>query len=93
MTMTSKQFRDTRTGDTVTTFNIMDIAYMEEVNEKNQEETTICPVCFGDMDSEQVRNALSRRDNETYICSDCGTREALADFMEQTKNNKTPDHE
>lgn len=25
-------------------------------------------------------NALSRTDNETYVCSDCGTREALEDF-------------
>jgi predicted RNA-binding Zn-ribbon protein involved in translation (DUF1610 family) len=25
------------------------------------------------------RNALSRRDNKTEICSDCGTKEALAD--------------
>lgn len=24
--------------------------------------------------------ALSRTDNETYICSDCGTHEALMDF-------------
>jgi hypothetical protein len=25
------------------------------------------------------KNALSRRDNKTYICSDCGTAEALID--------------
>ena len=25
--------------------------------------------------------ALSRRDNKTEICSDCGTAEALMDFM------------
>jgi predicted RNA-binding Zn-ribbon protein involved in translation (DUF1610 family) len=25
-------------------------------------------------------NALSRTDNETYVCSDCGTSEALEDF-------------
>lgn len=25
-------------------------------------------------------NALSRTDNETYICSECGTREAMEDF-------------
>jgi DNA-directed RNA polymerase subunit RPC12/RpoP len=26
--------------------------------------------------------ALSRRDNKTYICSDCGKREAFEDFAE-----------
>lgn len=29
-----KKFRDTRTGEIVTTFNILDIKYMEEVDEK-----------------------------------------------------------
>lgn len=29
----SKKFRDTRTGEIVTQFNILDIAYMEEVEE------------------------------------------------------------
>lgn len=37
----------------------------------------ICPMCGGIM-SEYP--ALSRRDNKTEICSDCGTREALADI-------------
>lgn len=35
----------------------------------------ICPKC-GNTYTE--RPALSREDNETLICSDCGTREALA---------------
>jgi len=68
----------------------MELAYFEEVPE-HERETCICPVCFGDMGDNEP--ALSRRDNTTEICGDCGTREALADFMEQTKNNKTPDHE
>ena len=36
---------------------------------------SVCPVCgkaYAD------RPAISRRDNETLICPDCGTREALA---------------
>ena len=37
----------------------------------------ICPICGGIM-SEYP--ALSRRDNKTEICSDCGIREALADI-------------
>jgi DNA-directed RNA polymerase subunit RPC12/RpoP len=34
----------------------------------------ICPRCGK---SYQEAPALSRADNETYICPDCGTREAL----------------
>ena len=34
----------------------------------------ICPKCGKEY---HVRPALSRVDNETYICPDCGTREAL----------------
>ena len=25
--------------------------------------------------------ALSRRDNDTYICTDCGTKEAMEDYF------------
>ncbi len=37
----------------------------------------VCPVCGQPLPKYP---ALSRRDNKTLICSDCGTREALADF-------------
>ena len=40
-------------------------------------ETRICPVC-GKEYSE--RPAVSRKDNRTLICPDCGTREALDTF-------------
>lgn len=41
----------------------------------------ICPRCNQDkMDDKKVRNALSRRDNSTYICCDCGLDEAMLDF-------------
>jgi predicted RNA-binding Zn-ribbon protein involved in translation (DUF1610 family) len=38
----------------------------------------ICPRC-GDrtMNPTTERNALSREDNETFVCPDCGAREAL----------------
>lgn len=36
--------------------------------------TRICPICGK---SYTDHPALSRRDNETQICPDCGTREAL----------------
>ena len=37
----------------------------------------ICPIC-GKKYNEP--SALSRKDNETQICPDCGTKEALDDF-------------
>lgn len=36
-----------------------------------------CPRCGKEIDYP----ALSRRDNKTEICSDCGTQEALEDFL------------
>lgn len=39
-----------------------------------------CPRCGKlKMRDEQVWNSLSRRDNKTYICSSCGTEEAMID--------------
>lgn len=43
----------------------------------NRPTSRTCPVC-GQEYSEHP--ALSRADNETLICPDCGTREALADM-------------
>lgn len=42
---------------------------------KNERIVRICPVC-GQEYTEAP--ALSRTDNETLICPDCGTRQALA---------------
>lgn len=39
-----------------------------------------CPRCHeGTMREVKSHNALSRRDNKTYICSQCGTEEAFID--------------
>ena len=39
-----------------------------------------CPRCHQDTLREvEVENALSRRDNNTYICSGCGNEEAFID--------------
>jgi hypothetical protein len=44
-----------------------------------------CLGCGGPLDQEEVRNALSRY-GHGYICSDCGTREALqGDFIKNGK--------
>jgi transposase-like protein len=46
----------------------------------------ICPRCKkNELNPVEVRNALSRRDNKTYICSDCGTDEAMFDFAARSK--------
>lgn len=41
-----------------------------------------CPACKG-----YTRDfpAISRRDNKTEICSDCGTREAMEDYIAERK--------
>ena len=39
-----------------------------------------CPRCKKkQLADKEVMNALSRRDNKTYICSPCGTAETLID--------------
>ncbi len=45
-----------------------------------------CPRCtINWLDPDNGINALCRRDNKTYICSDCGKEEALIDLgVEQT---------
>lgn len=66
--------------------------YNESVQEspaarkENEMAYSTCPRCGGDslVVDEQgkatARNALSRKDNETYVCSSCGTDEAMCDF-------------
>ncbi|PLS19540.1 hypothetical protein CVD28_03740 [Bacillus sp. M6-12] len=41
-----------------------------------------CPLCGA---TYQGMGSLSRKDNETEICSDCGTREAMEDFLPAKK--------
>jgi hypothetical protein len=51
-------------------------------------EYPICPTCLGFIPNNVTpgayAGALSRRDNQTEICSACGVEEALADFMSNT---------
>jgi hypothetical protein len=42
-----------------------------------------CPKCKVNELLEPGGNALSRKDNETEICSDCGTQEALEEYLNQ----------
>ena len=41
-----------------------------------------CPRCGRETDIQRLplRQALSRKDNKTYICSSCGTDEAMLDL-------------
>ena len=46
----------------------------------------VCPIC-GETYSESP--AISRKDNKTQICSNCGTGEALMDFIDHLQKKKT----
>lgn len=48
-----------------------------ESNVKKEQELKTCPKCKKTFTG---AGALSRRDNKTEICSECGTAEALEDF-------------
>jgi predicted RNA-binding Zn-ribbon protein involved in translation (DUF1610 family) len=57
------------------------------VEEPNATYTT-CPRCGENTlrSDRPVMNALSRTDNKTYVCSPCGTAEALEDFASNGTN-------
>jgi len=47
-----------------------------------------CPVCErNELHPDEVMNSLSRKDNTTYICDECGVKEALDELQEY---NNTP---
>ena len=48
-----------------------------------------CPRCkINELHPEEAMNALSREDNKTYICSDCGTVEAMDAFNKYLTSKK-----
>lgn len=58
----------------------LNVVYGEDIVRK------ICPVCGGPL---TAHPALSRRDNKTKVCPDCGIREALSDFgMDEAKQEE-----
>lgn len=62
------------------------IAYNRALTDKELEEyelIAICPSCNKNKLRESGGNALSRKDNKTEICSQCGTKEALIEFLER----------
>lgn len=49
----------------------------------------ICPRCKArKLKEPPTHNALSRRDNLTYICDECGVEEAMVDFLTGTGREK-----
>lgn len=55
-----------------------EIIELEEVEDNGLKE---CPVCKKKkMNEDEVMNSLSRKDNKTMICNDCGMQEAFDDM-------------
>lgn len=52
--------------------------------EKIRKQKVKCPRCGREVNE---LLALSRRDNKTMICDDCGVEEAMWDFVRAQKNN------
>ena len=51
----------------------------------------ICLRCkVNNLKAEPIHNAISRRDNTTYICADCGILEALEDVGQLPKWSGPP---
>lgn len=58
------------------------------VKKYNKENKKICPIC-GSIIS--FYPAISRMDNKTEICSDCGVREAITIYKMSLADNKKTD--
>lgn len=52
----------------------------------NKRDVKICPICGKEYTGYP---ALSRRDNKTHICPDCGLQEALDDFFKNVDKEET----
>lgn len=53
---------------------------------------SICPRCGrGTLHERRAMNSLSRVDRKTYICSSCGTAEAMEDYSRHPDSPMTKD--
>jgi predicted RNA-binding Zn-ribbon protein involved in translation (DUF1610 family) len=55
-----------------------------DVNNPPEDQCGTCPRCGEErlwVGDRVALNALSRRDNKTYICSPCGQNEAMNDYL------------
>ncbi len=73
--------------DEATRYNSYDEALfiIKEYELHNFDVFPICPICCEDYDEHP---AISRRDNKTKICSSCGTKEAMLDFIHKRKKEE-----
>ena len=59
------------------------------VNDMATQQNPDCPACYKNkLELPLVRNALSRTDNKTYICNECGDKEAWSDMARYKKQRR-----
>lgn len=81
---TKVKSKDAKTGKVKTSTEGFYMNYFVLFNADHAEKVQpkLCPRCHQPIGEDP---ALSRRDNKTYICSQCGTAEALEDWKNRTK--------
>ena len=57
----------------------------EQKRTEKKEKVKTCPLC---KETFTGIGAISRKDNKTEICSNCGTKEALEDFSKYIKEQE-----
>jgi predicted RNA-binding Zn-ribbon protein involved in translation (DUF1610 family) len=74
------------TLDGATKYDNLDIAIAtcKDLGHRNFKVYPICPRCNKEYDGYP---AISRKDNKTKICSECGTQEAILDFIKNKPTN------
>lgn len=63
-------------------------AFFSPIKEPNFKIYPVCPRCHKDYNEPP---AISRKDNKTRICSECGAKEALYEFIKNVKNGGVKD--
>ena len=73
------------TIDNATKYDNLDVAicFLKNLRHTNFHIYPVCPSCNKDYDSKY--SAISRKDNETKICPECGIKEALCEFRQSIK--------
>lgn len=76
----------TKTIDTATQYNSYNEALyvIRELELHNFDIYPVCPICGEDYEEPP---AISRKDNKTEICPNCGIGEAFLDFAKNIKKN------
>lgn len=56
---------------------------LEDINDSKFKIYNVCPICKHEYDGYP---SLSRMDNKTTICSECGMKEAIVNYMNNQKS-------